>query len=63
MSSATILIIGAVVFALLLVGLFLTLIEAQRDTRRPDLLVGVESQRIVDKDELAARGSASTASE
>jgi hypothetical protein len=63
MSSATILIVGAVVFALLLVGLFLTLIEAQRDARRPDLLVGVESQRIVDKDELAARGSASAASE
>ncbi|MFL2547409.1 MAG: hypothetical protein ACJ0SL_08645 [Candidatus Rariloculaceae bacterium] len=63
MSNVNLLIVGVGVFGLLLIGLFLTLIEAQTGSKRPDLMVGVKPQRIVDEDELASRGSSSAASE
>ena len=62
MSAASILIVGVSVFGLLLIGLFLTIIEAQSESKRPDLIVGVEPNRITSEDELAARGAKVSAS-
>lgn len=53
MSSTTLFLLGMCVFALMLTGLVLTMIEFHRVTTRPDLLVGGQPRKVLDAERSA----------